>query len=288
MNRHADAARQLSSALESSTLSFVSRVAPWLGPLPTAWLVYDRTMRHLAWPAWVAVVAAVSLEFLGIAASATALQLWIYRGERMAKEPKAPFKLPILLAVSYFVAAELLTVVLDIATFPKSEIKAAHFAPALFPVLSLVSVILLAIRQANADAFLSANERKAKRRIAKVEREQEEKEQKPSEPEQVEAIAEVAIEQMHFAHCKECDWRRDGYETARAATNALNAHRCKEIVCWCSERFEQLEHYEAHEETHKNEARSAASLPAALELFGRLYPSSNGKPTTEMVIEWRK
>lgn len=270
--------RTLGSNIESAALSLVSQIAPWLGPLPTAWLVYDRTMTHLAWPEWVALTASISLEFLGIATSVTALQLWVYRRTKLKSEPDAPLTLPIALAATYFISAELLTVVLDIATLTREQIGAAHFAPALFPVLSLVSVTLLAVRQANADAFLSANERKAKRKQANAEQSQKE--------------PKKAKRETHIARCEFCNWSRDGYKTKRAATNARNAHKCKEVTCWCGRSFEQLIDFKAHQEVHKSEARNADSVAAALAVFQALYSDAwenEQEPVSkEQIREWRK
>jgi hypothetical protein len=58
--------------------------------------------------------------------------------------------------------------------------------------------------------------------------------------------------------------------------------------CWCGEKRDTQQGLAAHTKRHKNEARAAESLPDALAAFERLYPSSNGGPSTEQVIEWRK
>lgn len=266
--------RQLGSNLESAALSFVSQVAPWLGPLPTAWLVYDRTITHLAWPRSIALVASISLEFLGIATSVTALQIWTYRKTKLVSEPDAPLILPVILAAIYFVSAELLTVVLDIATLTRNEIGAAHFAPALFPVLSLISVVLLAIRQTNADAFLSVAERKAKRKAATAEQSQGKPKGKQKE--------------THIARCESCGWSKDNYKTGRAATNARNAHKCKEIICWCGESLKGIDNFETHQETHRDEAREADNPAAASIKFKELYGDNVRSPSIPMIREWRK
>ena len=37
--------------LDGTAVQIVAKLAPWLAPLPTAWLVFDHTQQHLGWPA---------------------------------------------------------------------------------------------------------------------------------------------------------------------------------------------------------------------------------------------
>jgi hypothetical protein len=154
---------ELGNALESAALSFVIRVGPWLGPAPTAFLVYERTRTNLHLPPWVSVVTGLTLEFLGVASSATAFKFWIYNSEKLKSEPRAPTKLALGLTGLYFCAALFLTLVLDTLD------GAAKVAPVAFVVLSLASVSLLALRLAHAGAFMTKGERKAARTAEKNE-----------------------------------------------------------------------------------------------------------------------
>lgn len=77
-----------------------------------------------------------------------------------------------------------------------------------------------------------------------------------------------------------------GASAARIA--AQESARVAQHICWCGEARDTQQGLAAHTKKHANEARSVASLPAALELFEQLYPSRNGGPSTEQVIEWRK
>ena len=125
---------------EAVAVELVANLAPWLAPLPTAWLVADRTMVHLGWPLWVAMVAGVTLELLGVGILATWLMLFGYNRERRKTDPRAAEWPALLLVGLYFFTAEALTVVLDVWPL------AAVWAPALFPVLSVASFGLLALR----------------------------------------------------------------------------------------------------------------------------------------------
>ena len=125
---------------EAVAITIVSKVSPWLTPIPTAWLVYDRTMLHLHWPRWVAICAGVTLELLGVAILSTALALYAYNRKKRKSDPLAPLWLAVVLVAVYLVTALLLVMVLDIAP------GIAVYSQALFPVLSLAAFVLLGLR----------------------------------------------------------------------------------------------------------------------------------------------
>ncbi len=124
-------------------ISLIAIIAPFLALVPTAWLVYARTIRHLGWPWPVAVFAAVGLEALGLVISLTGLDAWTWNRAKRKSDPSAPVALPVALLVVYFVAAELLTVGLDIATGPVTVAKCSQ---AVFPILGLAGMVTLAAR----------------------------------------------------------------------------------------------------------------------------------------------
>jgi hypothetical protein len=151
-------------AAEAVAVAVVAKVAPWLAPVPTAWLVYDRTLRHFGWPAWVALAAALTVEALGVAVAVTALQLWAYNRERPRKgDPLAPMAVPLVLVALYFLAAELLTVALDLLP------GLVALAPAVFPILSLAAMALLGVRADHARRVDAVAEVVAERKRARVE-----------------------------------------------------------------------------------------------------------------------
>jgi hypothetical protein len=156
--------------LENTAVDLVAKVAPWAAPLPTAYLVGRATVAHLAWPATIGVVAAIIIECLGLATTATALRLWDYNQGKRKSDPSAPVPLAVGLVAVYFVVATGLTVLLDIAP------HLAAYAPAIFPTLSLTGVTVLAIRadhQRRLDDIESVKaERKEKRQSRRKERRQ--------------------------------------------------------------------------------------------------------------------
>lgn len=127
--------------LENTAVDIVAKIAPWAAPLPTAYLVGRATVDHLAWPIVIGVAAAVVIECLGLATTATTLTLWDYNANKRRKsDPSAPFALALALVGVYFVTAVGLTVALDISP------DLAVYSPGVFPFLSLTGVTVLALR----------------------------------------------------------------------------------------------------------------------------------------------
>jgi len=147
--------------LESVAVDLVAKVAPWCAPLPTAYLVGRATVVHLAWPAWVGFVAAVIVESLGLATTATALVLRDYNQSKRKTDPRAPFALALALVGVYFVVATGLTVVLDISP------GLAVYAPAIFPTLSLTGVTVLALRSDHKRRLADIESERAEKRAAR-------------------------------------------------------------------------------------------------------------------------
>ena len=143
-----ESVEQWADNLESAAVDLVAKIAPWAAPAPTAYLVFARTTYYLAWPWWVGALAALVIESLGLAVTSTALTLYRYNVGKRKADPPAPLALPLALVGLYFGSAELLTVALDVA--PKLAaglaVSLADWAPAVFPVLSLAGVTVLAIR----------------------------------------------------------------------------------------------------------------------------------------------
>jgi hypothetical protein len=191
-----------------SPVTIVANAAPWLAPLPTAWLVYERTLEHFGWPVPVAAVTGAVLEVLGVAIMHTALTLWSWNREKRKPDPPAPTWIGVVLVGVYFVAAELLTVFLETV-----DGALVAWSPAVFPVLSVAAVAVLALR-ADHERRLSEVERtkaeaKANRARLKAERQRIEREQAEPEPEPPPLPSFV------------CDLCNSSFETQ----NGLNAHK---------------------------------------------------------------
>lgn len=143
---------------------FIAGLAPWLAPVPTAWLVGSASVRWLAWPLPVAICAALVIESLGMTATQTALTLYEYNQAKRKTDPAAPFALAASLVIVYVVVVVGLTVALDV--WP----GAARFAPVLFPGLSLTGVTLLALRSDHRRRLATIAGEKAERKAERAAR----------------------------------------------------------------------------------------------------------------------
>jgi hypothetical protein len=148
--------------IETRAVTIVSRLAPWLSPLPTAYLVARAAVNHLAWPLPMAVVGALIVETLGLATAVTALELYQYNRSKRQADPTAPFLLAVVLVVIYFASAIILTVLLDIAPL------LAVYSQAIFPVLGLVGVLNLAVRSDHAARLAAIEQEKADRKAERA------------------------------------------------------------------------------------------------------------------------
>ncbi len=132
--------REIMGQLEGLLTDAVTKVSPWLCPIPTAYLVARATIEHMEWPIGVGIVAALIIEFLGLATAQLALQLRAYNAGKRKTDPAAPFWLSAILVAIYLITALGLTVMLDIVP------SLAVYSAGVFPLLSLCGMIALALR----------------------------------------------------------------------------------------------------------------------------------------------
>ena len=174
---------------ESKLTSLISRISPWLAPAPTAYLVGAATIKHLAWPLPIALIAATIIECLGLTTVATALELREYNLTKRKSDPVAPFTLAAFMAGSYLVVAIGLTVVLDIVPV------LAVYAPAVFPLLSLAGVTVIALRNDHHRRLTPILEEKRKRLEANLQREEARRkrdEKKKAKPQNTATVKQLA------------------------------------------------------------------------------------------------
>jgi cobalamin biosynthesis protein CobD/CbiB len=146
---------------EINLTDIIAGLAPWLAPIPTAWLVGAATVKHLAWPVPVAIVAAAIVESLGLAATNTALELREYNQSKRKIDPPAPAWLAAGLVGGYIAIAILLTVALDVVP------SQARYAPAIWPALSLTGAVILALRADHRRRLAAIAQDKAERKAAR-------------------------------------------------------------------------------------------------------------------------
>jgi|MudIll2142460700_1097286.scaffolds.fasta_scaffold00120_22 ABC-type multidrug transport system fused ATPase/permease subunit len=163
--QHATSVQQ---SFEARITDVIAGLVPWLAPIPSAVLVANATMKHLAWSLPVAIVAGLIIEGLGLTSTSTALTLWDWNARRPQGEPRAPFWLAALMVAVYLVSTIGLTVVLDM------DVALVHIAPAVFPVLALVGTINIALRSQHKHR-LERIESEAERKRGQEEREKAER-----------------------------------------------------------------------------------------------------------------
>lgn len=126
---------------EEGIIDGVSKLSPWIAPLPSAWFVHDATVRHLNAGSGLAWVIAIVIETLGLTTTHTALGMHAWnKAHEGQPEKQAPFALSVVLAIVYVVATLMLISVLEVA--PELQ----HYAPAMFPILAVVGAVNLALR----------------------------------------------------------------------------------------------------------------------------------------------
>jgi hypothetical protein len=126
---------------EEGIIDFVSKLSPWIAPLPSAWFVHDATVNHLHANTGLAWVIAIVIETLGLTTTHTALGMHGWnKAHTNQPEKQAPFALSVILAVVYVAATLMLISVLEV----KPEWQ--HYAPAMFPILAVVGAVNLALR----------------------------------------------------------------------------------------------------------------------------------------------
>lgn len=148
--------------IESSAIETVSAITPWLAPLIPAYLTHTHAIGVLKYPAEIALVTAVAVEFLGLAAVNTAIEFWQYNDTQAAKRESriiglptdkadkarqrrhvdAPFAVALASGVFY------LTVVLSVNVLLSLDQSALArvWANGLLSLLSVPAAIIIAIR----------------------------------------------------------------------------------------------------------------------------------------------
>jgi len=154
--------QRILESIESNLTALAATVGPWLAPLPSAFFVWRAGVNHLALPGWVAFVAAGVIELLGLAATAQALTIYEYNTARRKSDQAAPLVLAVALVGVYFLGVIALTVALEVLP------DLATFAPALFPVLSLAGVGVLALRLDHRRRLEAIQAEKAERKAERL------------------------------------------------------------------------------------------------------------------------
>lgn len=155
---------------ERTAVGLVTRLIPWLAPIPSAFLVGRAAIQYLEYPVGIGIIAAVIIEALGLAATSTALDLYIYNQTRRKVDPPAPLFLAIVLVLAYLFIATCLTIIVEVIP------NLAIYAPVIFPSLSLAGAVILALQTmlSNRQKAVADEkaERKAERQAVRIDKRQ--------------------------------------------------------------------------------------------------------------------
>ena len=103
--------------LEAGALEIMSAVAPWLAPIPSAYLVGKAVTSELGWHISIGIIAAVAVEAVGIVSITNSLRLYEWNQTKRKSDPAAPIWLAYAAVFVYFAVTILLTVLLE--SFPE-------------------------------------------------------------------------------------------------------------------------------------------------------------------------
>ena len=147
---------------EQKIVTFVARLGPWLATAPTAWSVGVAVVEVIRWPWFVAALAGLAVESLGVSSVATAVMLYEYNRAKRKSDPEAPVAPAIAASAGYFAAAIILAVLIEV--FPQS----ARWSVAVFPLLSLAGAVVLALRGDHAARLAQIAEQDAERKRSRA------------------------------------------------------------------------------------------------------------------------
>ena len=147
--------------IDSALLEIVSRLGPWIAPLPAAVFIFSAIREHLVMDAWAAGVAAAVIETLGLTTVHIGLRMFTWNNSKRKSDPEAPVWMAGMLGGVYIVATMILIIVLKVVP------DLAQYAPAIFPLLSVAGVMALALTYQQKKREQDVADEKAEKAAAK-------------------------------------------------------------------------------------------------------------------------
>jgi hypothetical protein len=127
---------------ERSVLDALSAIVPYTTASIPAYLTYDHTLKQMAFPDNIALLAAFTVEVLGVTAVSTSIRFWQWNKNH--KTAPAPFWLAVTTYLFYIVITLSVNVILEIYAAERNP--AVIWAIALFSLLSVPSGVLISVR----------------------------------------------------------------------------------------------------------------------------------------------
>jgi uncharacterized integral membrane protein len=152
---------------ERAILDALSAIVPYSTASIPAYLTYTHTRDYMEFPVNIALLAAFTVEVLGVTAVSTAIRFWQWNNNHNNKAERAPFVLAVSTYVFYIVVVLSVNVLLEV--YAAVRAPAVIWAIGLFSLLSIPSGVLISVR-AQFGEMLEGRREKAEQR--KQERQQ--------------------------------------------------------------------------------------------------------------------
>lgn len=92
----------------------ITEVAPLVAPLPPAFSIYIAMTERLLVPSYVAVIAAVAIEIIGMFSSKVSIRCYQWNAARLKTDQTVPQRLSVWMTAAYFVVVFLLALTVDL------------------------------------------------------------------------------------------------------------------------------------------------------------------------------
>ena len=148
--------------LSSDLLNFITKVAPWLAPIPSAALVYRASQQHFHFSPVISVILALVIETVGLTSISNALSLWEFNQSKRKIDKLAPFVIALLMIAFYLISTIGLTYFLEV--YP----NLSKFGVIFLPFLGIMGVINIALRSDLERRLLIISQEKTERKEKRI------------------------------------------------------------------------------------------------------------------------
>lgn len=154
--------RRLFQSTEALLVDNISATAPWLAPIPSAYMMASSMTGRLGFPAWAAVTGGLTVELLGLSAVTTVIGLWEYNEQARQRDARAPVML------AFGTAGLYLAVVLTVNALLDEGALIEKIAKGLISCLSVVAGVILALRSGQARRLQAIEDERQERKAARL------------------------------------------------------------------------------------------------------------------------
>ena len=147
---------------ERAILDALSAIVPYTTASIPAYLTYTHTLDYMQFRQEIAILAAFTVEVLGVTAVSTAIRFWQWNSNHSNKADRAPFVLAVFTYAFYIVITLSVNVLLEV--YAQDRDPAVIWAIGLFSLLSIPSGVLISIRAQFGEMLEDRREKAEQRR----------------------------------------------------------------------------------------------------------------------------